>query len=193
MACDATGKVFPSIIEAIEKEDLHTAEPTEVRQVWVVSKIHGTDKYSLKSHHNKYLSCDKIGVLSATREAIAHEEGFIPVKTDAGWALQTAREKYVGVDDPKSGGSIEIRGDAEDIGFCQTWIVRGQAKNRKKGKREGDKVKDKITRKELEEQAGIKLDDEQVKKLKRARREGRFNEALLDIRVKHGKHDKFAY
>jgi len=59
----------------------------------------------------------------------------------------------------------------------------------------------------------VKLDDEQVKVLKRARRgkhlncllnplsrvaanlgvEGRFHEALLDIRVKFGKHDKFAY
>lgn len=58
----------------------------------------------------------------------------------------------------------------------------------------------------------MKLDDEQVKALKRARRgkhpnrlptpskiaanlgiEGRFHEALLDIRVKFGKHDKFAY
>lgn len=58
----------------------------------------------------------------------------------------------------------------------------------------------------------MKLDDDQVKMLKKARRgninlsqqeivciiadtatEGRFHEALLDLRVKFGKHDKFSY
>ncbi|KAI5811450.1 FRG1-like family-domain-containing protein [Peziza echinospora] len=194
LACDATGKVFASILETIEGENLHTAEPLEVKQVWVVTKIHGSDSYSFKSHHGKYLSCDKFGILTATREAISHEEGFIPVKTEVGgWAFQTAREKYIGVEDPKSGGTIEIRGDAEEIGFCQTWTVRGQAKYKKKTKKEENRIRDKITRKELEAQAGVKLDDEQVKKLKKARREGGFHEALLDIRVKHGKHDKYAY
>src|SRR5437868_6843480 len=119
MACDATGKVYASALENIEGENLNTAEPAEDKQVWVATKIHGTERYSLKSHHGKYLSCDKFGVLSATKEAISHEEGFAAIKTNVGscWAFQTARDKYIGIDDPKSGGTVEIRGDAEEMGF----------------------------------------------------------------------------
>jgi len=153
MACDATGKVYASTLENIEGENLNTAEPAEVKQVWVITKIHGTEHYSLKSHHGKYLSCDKFGVLSATKEAISHEESFAAIKTDvgSGWAFQTARDKYIGVDDPKGGGTIEIRGDAEEVGFCQTWMIRGQARF-KKTKKEENKLKDRITRKDLEAQ-----------------------------------------
>lgn len=143
-----------------------------MKQVWVATKIHGSEKYSFKSHHGKYLSCDKHGILSATREAISPEEEFVPVRNELGggrWALQTVRERFVGVDE--SGGTIEIRGDAESVGFGETWRVRLQRRNKKKSKLGSDgKVKDKITRKELEEQAGVKLDDDQVKALKRARR-----------------------
>lgn len=38
---------------------------------------------------------------------------------------------------------------------------------------------------------GRRLDDDEVKKLKKARREGNFHEVMLDVKVK-GKHDKFA-
>ncbi|KAG0135268.1 FRG1-like family-domain-containing protein [Tuber indicum] len=197
IACDAVGKVFASPIDSAEGEDLSTAEPTDVKQVWVATKIHGTEKYSFKSHHGRYLSCDRFGGLGATREAISPEEEFLPVPNELGggrWALQTVRDKFLSVDEVGAGGATEIRGDAEAVGFKETFVVRLQARNkkRKKSGTEG-KGKDKITRKELEEQAGVKLDDEQVKALKRARREGRFHEALLDIRVKFGKHDKFAY
>ena len=54
-----------------------------------------------------------------------------------------------------------------------------------------EKAKEKISRKELEEMAGRPLDDDVVKALKRARREGNFHEKMLDVKVK-GKHDKFA-
>jgi protein FRG1 len=93
-------------------------------------------------------------VLSATKEAISHEEGFAAVKTDMGpgWAFQTVRDKYIGIDDPKSGGTVEIRGDAEEVGFCQMWTIRGQARFKKKTKKEENKLKDWITRKDLEAQ-----------------------------------------
>lgn len=47
------------------------------------------------------------------------------------------------------------------------------------------------SRLELETAAGRKLDDEEVKVLRKARKEGNYHEALLDVRVK-SKHDKFA-
>jgi protein FRG1 len=59
----------------------------------------------------------------------------------------------------------------------------------KKGKE--DKAKEKISRKELEEAVGRKLEDDEVRKLKKARREGNYHEALLDVKVK-SKHDKYS-
>lgn len=53
------------------------------------------------------------------------------------------------------------------------------------------KALEKITRKELESLVGRRLEDHEVKRLKKARKEGDFHEEILDVRVK-GKHDKFA-
>jgi protein FRG1 len=53
------------------------------------------------------------------------------------------------------------------------------------------KAREKITRRELEDMVGRRLEEEEVRRLKRARREGGFHEAVLDVRVR-GKHDKFA-
>lgn len=53
------------------------------------------------------------------------------------------------------------------------------------------KAREKISRKELEEVVGRRLDDDEVRKLKRARVQGDYHEAILDVRVK-GKHDKYA-
>ncbi len=54
-----------------------------------------------------------------------------------------------------------------------------------------EKAREKISRKELEEAVGRRLEEDEIKRLKRARREGNYYEAILDVRVK-GKHDKFA-
>jgi len=53
-----------------------------------------------------------------------------------------------------------------------------------------EKARAKISRKELEEIVGRKLEDDEVRKLKKARREGDFHEAALDLKIK-GKHDKW--
>lgn len=54
-----------------------------------------------------------------------------------------------------------------------------------------EKAKEKISRRELETAAGRRLDDDEVKRLKRARREGDYHEVLLDLKVKN-KHDKYS-
>lgn len=188
-----TGQVFTTALSAPDN-NLSLTEPTAVHQVWVATKIYGTEKYSFKSAHGKYLSCDKVGVLSSTREAISAEEEFDVALLDGGrWALMTVRGGYVGVQET-GGSAAVVRGDGEKVGFGEEWVVRVQRRNKKKkkGGSEG-RAKDRVSRKELEELAGVKLDDDQVKALRKARKEGGFHEALLDIRVKHGKHDKFAY
>jgi protein FRG1 len=139
------------------------------------------------------LTIDKFGILSATREAIAKEEQLLctPSPNTLGmFSIKTQRDSFLTVDQAKS--SIELRGDAKAIDHNSTFHIRMQA--RFKPRLNANKVikaREKISRKELEQAAGRKLEDEEVKKLKRARRTGNYHEAILEVRVR-GKHDKFA-
>lgn len=141
-----------------------------------------------------YLSCDKYGVLSATATAMSPEESFtaIPAPDNpSAFSLQTPREKFLSIDESGTGGP-DIRGDVETITFNSTFRIRMQArfKPRLKVAKE-DKAYEKISRKELQELIGRSLDEEEVKKLRKARREGNFHEVSLDMKVKSS-HDKYA-
>lgn len=57
LACDAHGKVFASKVENMIEGDPRTAEPHDVRQVWVATKVVGTESISFKGHHGKYVFC----------------------------------------------------------------------------------------------------------------------------------------
>lgn len=194
ISSDAAGSIFPITIENIVEADPTTSEPHDVRQVWVANRVAGTEGHSFKGHHGKYLSCDKFGILSATKEAVGPEEQFtvIGVNDQPGvFAIQNAREKFIEVEEGKAGAD-KIRGDAETIQFTSSLRIKMQARFKPKLKvAKEEKAHAKITRKELEKMVGRQLDDVEVKTLKRARREGDFGEKLLDVKVK-SKHDKFA-
>ncbi|KAL9600458.1 MAG: hypothetical protein Q9179_003204 [Wetmoreana sp. 5 TL-2023] len=191
IACDAGGKVFPSELENVVQGDPATAEPHDVRQVWIASKIAGTDNIGFKGHHGRYLSCDSIGVLSARTEAMSPEETFLCIAspdTPGTFNIQNARGKFVSVTDDGK----DIRGDAESIFFNTTVRIRMQARFKPKFKASKElKAKERISRNELEEAVGRKLNDDEVRKLKKARVQGDYHEAVLDVRVK-GKHDKYS-
>lgn len=140
-----------------------------------------------------YLSCDKIGLLSATREAISPEESFLCIpspETPGTFSIQTVREKFLTIaDDSKT---AQVRGDAESVSFNTTLRIRMQARFKPKLKANKElKIKEKISRKELEDAVGRRLGDDEVKKLKKARVQGDYHEAILDVKVK-GKHDKYS-
>ena len=145
----------------------------------------------------RYLSCDKIGLLTATSDAISPLESFtlIPTADTPGtFQIQTLRDTFLSIRESRSSKANappELRGDETDITFNTTLRVRMQArfKPRLRASKE-EKAKEKISRRELEEAAGRRLEEDEVKKLKRARREGNYHETLLDIKVK-SKHDKF--
>ncbi|KAF2273464.1 actin-crosslinking protein [Westerdykella ornata] len=208
LACDANGSVFTLPIENFVDGDPATAEPHDVRQVWVANRVAGTESLSLKGHHGKYLSCDKYGLLTATATAISPAESFlcIPVPDNpATFTLQTARDTFLTVDSSSasakktsssssssSKSTTPVRGDAESISFNTTFRIRMQARFKPKLKAsKQEKAQAKITRAELEKLVGRRLDEDEVRKLKRARREGNFHEEVLDIKVKSS-HDKFA-
>jgi protein FRG1 len=53
IACDANGKVYASELENMIESDPATAEPHDVRQVWVATKVAGTEGISFKGHHGR--------------------------------------------------------------------------------------------------------------------------------------------
>ena len=53
LACDPTGKVFASELENLVEGDQATAEPHDVRQVWIANKIAGTENTTFKGHHGR--------------------------------------------------------------------------------------------------------------------------------------------
>jgi protein FRG1 len=55
LACDAVGKVFASELENIVDGDTTTAEPHDVRQVFVANRVAGTEDFNLKGHHGRYV------------------------------------------------------------------------------------------------------------------------------------------
>lgn len=53
LACDAHGKIFTSALENVVEGDPATAEPHDVRQVWVANRVAGTESFSFKGHHGR--------------------------------------------------------------------------------------------------------------------------------------------
>ncbi|KAI1378825.1 actin-crosslinking protein [Hypoxylon crocopeplum] len=195
LACDANGKIFTDPIVNIVDGNPASAEPHDVRQVWVANKIYGTENFRFKGRYGKYLSCDKYGILTATTEAISALETWtvIPTADTPGtFQIQSQRETFLTVKEPtKANGVPEIRGDATEINFDTTLRIRMQArfKPRIKATKE-EKAKEKISRRELEEAVGRRLEEDEVRTLKRARRDGDYHERLLDLKTKN-KHDKY--
>lgn len=199
LSCDSNGSVFALELENLIDANPATAEPHDVRQVWVVSRVAGTENFSFKGHHGKWLGCDKHGILSAEREAVSPAEQFEVFNTPSGmgeegtFQMKTLRDTYITINAAKRNSAVpEIRGDAEEVGFNTTMRIRMQAKYKPKLKKKKEEVQQsKVSRKELEEAVGRKLEDDEVRTLKRARREGDYHEKLLDVKVK-GKHDKYS-
>ncbi|KAJ9611259.1 hypothetical protein H2200_004442 [Cladophialophora chaetospira] len=212
LASDAHGNIFASLLENIVEDVPETGEPHDVRQVWVASSVAGTGEVSFKGSHGGYLSCDSVGVLGARREARGTEEGFVieqvPEKEGQGklrWRVKTAASKkedgetgrryLCAVTETKANAkavNISLRGDGDADSDSTHLIVKMQARFKPRVQQNKEtKAKAKVSRKELEHAVGRKLDDDEVKRLKRARKDGNFYEEVLDVRVK-GKHDKFA-
>lgn len=53
LACDTNGKVFALPVDNMVDGNPATAEPHDVRMVWVANKIAGTENYRFKGHHGK--------------------------------------------------------------------------------------------------------------------------------------------
>ncbi|KAG6217296.1 hypothetical protein E4U34_004655 [Claviceps purpurea] len=202
LACDATGQVFALPIVNIVDGNPSSAEPHDVRMVWVANQVSGTQHMRFKGHHGRFLACDKIGALSATSEAVSPLECFNVIanpnsNTPGTFQLQTLHETLITIkpnqtQSTKSTAPAELRGDEDDSTAPHTIMrIRMQArfKPRIKTSKE-EKALSKISRRELEEAVGRRLEEDEVRILKRARRQGDYHEKLLDMRIKN-RHDKY--
>lgn len=94
--------------------------------------------------------------------------------------------------DESSTSGPEVRGDADDITFNTTFRIRMQARFKPRNRTSKEvKANERISKKELEDIIGRKLNDDEVKKLRKARRENDFHEVAMDMRSKSS-HDKYA-
>ncbi|KAF9931953.1 hypothetical protein FBU30_009248 [Linnemannia zychae] len=178
------------------------AEPTTVNQVFVATMLPDSDRLTLKASNGKYLSSDKFGIVTAHTEAIGMQEEWTAIiKTDeeeGGIAFQNHYGKFLSVDEVADGagprmGGIQIRADSETIGFCEVFRAKIQARFRKKAKKSSSSDV-KISARDYEFDQSRKfqtwnhgkviVSNESMKELNRAKKEGRFSEALLDRREK---------
>ncbi|KAJ3341942.1 hypothetical protein HDU93_003763 [Gonapodya sp. JEL0774] len=230
--CSFENSSVVSISSALPKEEssgtvvsVSALEPLSVTQVFVAKRANPTvPVFSFKSAFNKYVSCDKFGIVTCDKEAVGPLEEWDVVFREDGVAIKHhVYDKFLKADaealkaaGPRSGNVV--RADSESVGFAEVWRLRCQAETRAAVRREKKKRRgllDDGGQGVAEDVGDIdKFEVDQIKKfhtwglgrlitptntddmaipktnLKKASKEGKLHEALLDRRVKL-KHDKF--
>lgn len=118
--------------------------PTDVAQVWVTTRVAGSPTINLRTGigEGKFLSCDKHGLVSADRDARGPQEEWTPVIMPDGMiAFMNIYEKYLSIDEV-AGGSLQLRGDSEEVGFRERFWVKIQNKYKKEAHEEERKRKE---------------------------------------------------
>ncbi|RMZ84282.1 hypothetical protein DV738_g739, partial [Chaetothyriales sp. CBS 135597] len=131
LASDAHGNVFASAVENMVEHHVETAEPHDVRQVWVANQVAGSGQLSFKASH---------------------------------------------------GG---LRGDGEAGEPATELVIKMQARFKPRVQQsKASRAQEKVSRREMEQAVGRRLDEDEVKRLKRARKNGTYHEELLDTFIK---------
>jgi protein FRG1 len=133
-------RITLSALAKDEEHDIPPLErvPTEVSQVWVVTRVAGSPTINLRTGvgEGKFLSCDKHGIVTADRDARGPQEEWTPVVFPDGMvAFQNVYEKYLSVDEV-AGGQIQLRGDADTAGFNERFYVKVQSKYKREANEE---------------------------------------------------------
>ncbi|ORX89564.1 hypothetical protein K493DRAFT_302228 [Basidiobolus meristosporus CBS 931.73] len=175
------------ILSQPQEQPIAEIEPDQVHQVFVGRRVPGSDAFTFKSSAGKYLSCDKVGVLSIDSEAVGPQENWTPILRDDGISFQNVHGKYLSIEE--AGG--KLRGDSEEIRFCEVFRVKCQASARKKVKTKEKGVQNSteaeyhnIRRFQSWGLGRVVLSKEDKSELKKAKKEGNFSETLLDRRSK---------
>lgn len=195
LCADSRGSVFTLPLDPVPSS-LSDAEPHDVRQVFIASSLAGRPAGSISLKNGvtgRYVSTDRFGNTKCDANAIGGAEEWTAIKRPDGWSLQSAFDSFLSID--KAGA---VRSDAQEIGFCETFKIRIQARTRAKRIRDSGtttnsqhgKALPSLSKKDLETKCGRTLSLAEVDLLRDAQRQGSLSEAVLDMRVK-GKSDKF--
>lgn len=184
LSADPAGKIFLSPTE----DD----EPTDVRQVWLTTRPKDSNVFALRSSSGGYLSCTSSGDLHALPTARGEREGWeiLPHPSSSSFILRSGAGGFLSLSPDSKSKSILRIVDEESQATEVTVKMQSRFLPTVKAAKV-EKAYEKISRSQMEKDAGRKLDDEEAKRLKRARKEGGYNEAMLDVRQR-GRHDKFA-
>lgn len=155
--------VLHSLDKDIKTEDeeppkLLDRVPTEVSQVWVVTRVAGTPTINLRTGvgEGKFLSCDKHGLVAADKEARGPQEEWTPIIFPDGMvAFQNVYEKYLAVDEV-AGGQLALRGDSDEVGFRERFWVKIQSKYKKEAHAEERKRKEGMSMGSSADEASVK-------------------------------------
>jgi len=116
-------------------------------------------------------------------------------------AFMNIYEKYLGIDEV-AGGTLQLRGDSEEVGFAERFWIKIQNKYKKEAHEEEKKRKEGMSAPPKIDEASTNhlfqawgagrsiVSTEDKKELKKAAKEGRLSEAMLDRRAKL-KSDRF--
>ncbi|GAA5941009.1 uncharacterized protein JCM15063_000618 [Sporobolomyces koalae] len=188
-------------------------EPTDVHHVWVCTRIPDTnDRVTFRSGSGKFLASDEVGQVTADREARGQQEEWtIELAQASGgkFVLKNMYGKYLGLD-VVAGGKLELRCDGTDEGETERWKITMQGEFVSKAKkqyneRNGIKTKESETGPgngltivgdlsaqerdnilKFQARGGRKYvgTEEDTRDLRRAKKEGKMSEAMLDRRMK---------
>jgi len=179
-----------SVVEMEDSNNVSIKDvtPTDVSQVFVIKRVIDSSTFNLKSAFNKYLGCDKFGVVSCESEAVGVQEEWEIIFREDGIAFKNSYDKFLTVDEQD--GKMVIRADSDTIGFHEKFIVKFQAQNRKKKKA-------KVAEKPLYSQeidsvkkyqswgnGRLVMPSQDLGDLKKAKKSGKMHEAMLDRREK---------
>ncbi|GAA6008965.1 hypothetical protein JCM10207_004043 [Rhodosporidiobolus poonsookiae] len=181
--------------------------PSDVHHVWVCTRVPDTnDRVTLRSGTGKFLGADQYGVVKADTEARGAQEEWTLEEAEGGrTAIKSSYGKYLSVD-VVAGGKVELRADEENEGETERWkvLMQGEfvAKAKKQfNERNGIKTKADNGFTVVTDLAGAEVDAirkfhhhakgsdlvgsaDDARALKRARKEGKLAEAMLDRRSK---------
>jgi protein FRG1 len=127
--------------------------PTDVSQVWVTTRVAGSSTINFRSgaSDGKFLSCDQHGLVSAYRDARGPQEEWTPVILSDGMvSFMNVYEKYLSVDEV-AGGTMQLRGDSEEVGFNERFYVKIQGKYKREAHEEERKKKEGTQKTKIDE------------------------------------------
>lgn len=201
-AAAADGKIYTSTnlassTNGTSKGSVHSTEPVNIQQVFVVtqadfeeeSKIKANTsikKAAFKTSSGTYLTAKKSGELIAKATAVGPEQTFkLELLSDGNWIVSSIWDDYITiVKDSDNLSGYEAKTESVPKLEAKRFTIRVQNKHLKVASSSRATSDRYISSAELESRVGSPLTRDQIKLLKKAYKNGKLNEAVLDVKQK---------